>query len=124
MLEPLPTIGPYEILASLGRGGMGVVYRARDRATGSLVAVKTVSVPNENFVASIRREIQALARIDHPGVVRIVGEAQPPSVGEDVLSVSANSPMGDALIKARVGDTVKVRALRGTMEFKIIEIVQ
>ena len=53
-----------------------------------------------------------------------VGEAQPPSATDDVLPVSVNSPMGEALMKARVGDKIKVRAPRGTMEFKILEIVQ
>jgi transcription elongation factor GreA len=56
-------------------------------------------------------------------MVSIVGEAQPAAGGGDVTHVSANSPMGEALIKAHVGDTVKVRAPRGTMEFKILEIV-
>ena len=56
-------------------------------------------------------------------LVRLVGEAQPPSADSDVLPVSANSPMGEALMKAHVGDTVKVKAPRGTMEFKILEIV-
>jgi transcription elongation factor GreA len=60
---------------------------------------------------------------DSEQLVRIVGEAQPPAGETDVLPVSANSPMGDALMKARVGDTVKVKAPRGTMEFKILEIV-
>jgi transcription elongation factor GreA len=54
-------------------------------------------------------------------LVRIVGEAQP-AAGGDITNVSANSPMGEALIKARVGDTVKVKAPRGTMQFKILEI--
>jgi transcription elongation GreA/GreB family factor len=40
------------------------------------------------------------------------------------MTVSVNSPMGEALMKARVGETVKVKAPRGTMEFKIVEIVQ
>src|SRR3712207_6530409 len=53
---------------------------------------------------------------DTEQLVRIVGEAQPPAADSDVLPVSANSPMGDALMKARVGDTVKVKAPRGTME--------
>lgn len=57
-------------------------------------------------------------------LVRLVGEALPPSADSDVLSVTANSPMGEALMKARVGDTIKVKAPRGTMEFKILEIVQ
>ena len=56
-------------------------------------------------------------------VVRLVGEAQPPSGNSDVTDVSASSPMGEALMKARVGDTVKVKAPRGTMQFKILEIV-
>jgi transcription elongation factor GreA len=56
-------------------------------------------------------------------LVRLVGEAQPPAADSDVMPVSVNSPMGEALMKARVGDTVKVKAPRGTMEFKILEIV-
>jgi len=60
---------------------------------------------------------------DSEQLVRLVGEAQPPSANDDVLPVSVNSPMGEALMKARVGDKVKVKAPRGTMEFKILEIV-
>jgi len=60
---------------------------------------------------------------DTEQLVRLVGDAQPPSDDSDVLPVSVNSPMGEALMKARVGDTVKVKAPRGTMEFKILEIV-
>src|SRR5438105_6443350 len=60
---------------------------------------------------------------DSEQLVQIVGEAQPPSADSEVLPVSANSPMGEALMKAHVGDTVKVKAPRGTMEFKILGIV-
>src|SRR5579872_6540125 len=60
---------------------------------------------------------------DSEQLVKLVGEAQPASGDADVMPVSVNSPMGDALLKARVGDTVKVKAPRGTMEFKILEIV-
>ena len=56
-------------------------------------------------------------------LVKLVGEAQPPG-NDDVLPVSATSPMGEALMKARVGDTIKVRAPRGTIEFKILGIVR
>lgn len=67
-------VGPYRIQERLGRGGMGVVYRATHLRTGALAAVKTVLVPNERHLGAIRREIQALARVNHPGVVRIVDE--------------------------------------------------
>ena len=60
---------------------------------------------------------------DSETVVRLVGEAQTPTAGSDVTDVSANSPMGESLMKARVGETIKVKAPRGTMEFKILEIL-
>jgi transcription elongation factor GreA len=60
---------------------------------------------------------------DTEQLVRLVGEAQPATGDDDVMPVSVSSPMGEALLKARVGDTVKVKAPRGTLEFKILEIV-
>ena len=60
---------------------------------------------------------------DSEQLVRLVGEAQPGGGDDDVMPVSVSSPMGEALMKARVGETVKVKAPRGTLEFKILEIV-
>ena len=60
---------------------------------------------------------------DSEQLVRLVGEAQPAAGDDDVMPVSVSSPMGEALLKARVGETVKVKAPRGTLEFKILEIV-
>jgi serine/threonine protein kinase/tetratricopeptide (TPR) repeat protein len=67
-------IGPYTILGVLGKGGMGIVYRGKHAETGELAAVKTVLVPNEIFLTNIRREIRVLARIQHPGVIRVLAE--------------------------------------------------
>src|SRR5437763_249781 len=58
---------------------------------------------------------------DSEQLVQLVGEAKAPDANSDVLPVSVNSPMGEALLKARVGETVKVKAPRGTMQFKILE---
>jgi transcription elongation factor GreA len=60
---------------------------------------------------------------DSEQLVRLVGEATPGGAGDEVMPVSVNSPMGEALLKARVGETVKVKAPRGTLEFKILAIV-
>lgn len=50
---------------------MGIVWRGVDQASGLGVAVKTVRVPSAGLVAGIRREVLALRRLRHPGVVRI-----------------------------------------------------
>ena len=88
----------------------------------NLAVVATDAVP-ENMVY-LGHTVKLLDLSDDTEqLVRLVGEAQPPSGSDDVMPVSVNSPMGDALMKARVGETVKVKAPRGTMEFKILGIV-
>jgi serine/threonine protein kinase/tetratricopeptide (TPR) repeat protein len=67
-------IGAYRLLSTLGAGGMAVVYRAEHVATGQPVALKTVRIPDGSRLGSIRREIQALSQLHHPGVVRILDE--------------------------------------------------
>src|SRR5215831_1856102 len=62
----------YELLEELGRGGSGVVFRARDRIADTVVAIKVLprsQVPDA--VARLRRELHAARKISHPGVVRI-----------------------------------------------------
>lgn len=67
-------IGPYILEETLGSGGMGIVYRARHYSSGETVALKTIKTSSEMELNNIRREIRALARIEHPGVVLIVSE--------------------------------------------------
>lgn len=71
---PLRALGPYTLGNVIGGGGMGVVYRAKHAETGEVVAVKTVRVPEERMVSSIRREIHALSRIRHAGIVRVLDQ--------------------------------------------------
>src|SRR5579863_4578581 len=74
--------GRYEILAELGRGAMGIVYKARDPKINRVVAVKTVSLsgqPPEEELEYRQRffiEAEAAGRLSHPGIVTIfdVGE--------------------------------------------------
>ena len=71
---PLASFGPYRVTSILGRGGMGVVYRGEHQDQGEPVAIKTVHTVAAGTLASIRREVHALGRIRHPGIVRIVAE--------------------------------------------------
>jgi transcription elongation factor GreA len=58
---------------------------------------------------------------DEDELFRLVGEAT--NASGDVFEVTTNSPMGEALMKARVGETIAVRTPRGTKHFEILEIV-
>jgi serine/threonine protein kinase len=64
----------YEVLGVLGEGGMGIVYRCRDKPSGQLVAIKRVIPPPGNlaneYVMWFYKEARALAALDHPNIVR------------------------------------------------------
>jgi len=67
-------IGKYEILGELGKGGFGVVYKARDTTLDRLVALKVLHSQltlEDRFVEYFEREAYSLAKIDHPNVVTI-----------------------------------------------------
>src|ERR1043166_9163221 len=76
--QTIRQIGPYQILNEIGRGSMGVVYRAFDPHIGRELAIKTLHVPqlaDENQVAEARQrftlEAQAAGRLSHPNIVVI-----------------------------------------------------
>lgn len=56
-------------------------------------------------------------------IFRIVGELSNNDLDSDVIEISATSPLGEALMRAHVGTTVKVRVPRGEIEYKIVEIL-
>jgi serine/threonine protein kinase len=82
-METMHQLGRYEIVAELGRGAMGAVFRARDPKIDRTVAIKTIAVPAssrhdaEHYRQRFFREAQAAGRLSHPGIVTIY------DVGED-----------------------------------------
>ncbi len=73
--------GPYRVVGMIGQGGMGLVYKARHAATGEEIAIKTVRAATQGLLQRMRREILALSRMRHPGLVQFVatglGESLP-----------------------------------------------
>jgi predicted Ser/Thr protein kinase len=73
-LEGFPALPGYEIIAELGRGGMGVVYQARQARLDRLVAIKILPAEacrDPHFVERFSREARALARLNHPNIITI-----------------------------------------------------
>src|ERR1043166_2200909 len=67
-LIPGTNLGPYEIIALIGAGGMGQVYKARDARLDRTVAIKIAS---EGFTERFEREARAVAAFNHPNICQL-----------------------------------------------------
>ena len=96
-------LGSYEILQEIGRGGMGVVYQARQRGLHRIVALKMILPPHgERERARFRAEAEATARLSHPNIVAIyeVGQERdcPFLSMEFVAGKSLDQQLADSLM--------------------------
>ncbi|WP_073945788.1 serine/threonine-protein kinase [Streptomyces kebangsaanensis] len=104
--------GRYRLLAKLGHGGMGTVWRAKDETVDREVAVKEPRIPDHlpdreraNAFERMRREARAAARLDHPAVVNVhdvaVVDGQPWIVMELVQGRSLGAVLQEGTLDAR-----------------------
>src|SRR5256885_11202585 len=105
-LTPGTRLGPYEIIAPLGAGGMGEVYRARDSKLGRDVAIKVLPpafAEDAARMARFEREAQTLAALNHPNIAAIYGIEQGAIVMELVegADLKGPAPVETALSYAR-----------------------
>src|SRR5271167_3206568 len=95
-LAPGTRLGPYEILAPLGAGGMGEVWRARDTKLNREVAIKFLPAALANdaqYMARFEREAQMLAALNHPNIATVYGIEQGALVMELVEGETLRGPL-------------------------------
>ncbi|MDG5803184.1 serine/threonine-protein kinase [Streptomyces ossamyceticus] len=102
--------GRYRLLAKLGHGGMGTVWRAKDETVDREVAVKEPRVPDHlperersNAHERMRREARAAARLDHPAVVNVHDVAVVDDRPWIVMELVRGRSLGDALQEGTLG---------------------
>ncbi len=116
----------FEIEQQIAKGGMGEVFRARDRVSGEVVAVKVIADDREHRTARFMREVELLAGLSHPGIVRYIAHGETPSGkiflamewldGEDLNSRLEHQAltMGEAVTLAtRVAEALGAAHARG-----------
>ncbi|MDT0570479.1 protein kinase [Streptomyces sp. DSM 3412] len=102
--------GRYRLLAKLGHGGMGTVWRAQDETVDREVAVKEPRVPDHlpereraNVFERMRREARAAARLDHPSVVNVHDVAVVDDRPWIVMELVRGRSLGDVLQEGTLG---------------------
>jgi WD40 repeat protein len=91
----LATLGGYHLLARIGEGGMGLVWRAREPETGRIVALKQLrfidaaldSKRAKETAARFRREIGLAARLEHPGIARVYDTGRDDTGGQPFFTM-------------------------------------
>jgi len=108
-------LGPYEILEEVGRGGQGIVFRARQSSTGREIALKRLGTGIYSDAASRRRferEIELAANLAHPGIVAVHGVEQVDGVPLLVMEWIGGQPLtawAASLPRDRGGLELKLR---------------
>ena len=103
-MPPLTTIGKYEIVDTLGTGGMGTVYRAYDPKLERIVAIKVLEldapeVSPAELGERFRNEARAVARLNHPAIVAIFDYDDKDPVGAYIAMEYVNGCALDQYVK-------------------------
>jgi Tol biopolymer transport system component len=112
-LTPGTRIGPYEVVGSLGAGGMGEVYRARDAKLGRDVALKLLPAAfasDPERLARFDREAQVLASLNHPHIAQIYGFEESGDSRALVMELVDGPTLADVIVSSplEVAETLRI----------------
>jgi len=113
MLTPGTRLGPYEIVSSLGAGGMGEVYRARDTELKREVAIKILPADvtaDADRLARFQREAEILASLNHQNIAHVFGMAS-----GDPATESGRAPVRGIVMELAEGNTLADMLTRGPL---------
>ncbi|HET7505604.1 MAG TPA: protein kinase [Kofleriaceae bacterium] len=105
---PVPDSTRYEMLEPLGEGGMGVVYKARDRMLGRTIAIKFLRGADPNLMMRFLREAHAQARIDHPNICRVYDAGQVAGRAYILLQFVDGEPLHRAAARMSLDEKIAV----------------
>jgi serine/threonine-protein kinase len=111
---PVPNWERYEFILLLGRGGMGAVYKARDRRLGRIVALKFIHTEDPAMAQRFQQEARAQASIDHPLICKVyeVGEVG----GKAYIAMQYVAGQSLEQAAARLSLSQKVQVIRDVAE--------
>jgi serine/threonine protein kinase len=95
-------LGPYEIVAALGAGGMGEVYKARDPKLNRVIAIKVLLEPtaaDPERRARFEREAQSIAALNHPNIITIYSVEEANGIPFLTMELAEGNPLTDLIAK-------------------------
>jgi len=96
-------LGPYQIVDTIGKGGVATVYKAHDRLRGEVVALKVLSpllAQDNQFIHRFRREVAVLRHMSHPNIVPILEYGQAYGLAYLVMPYMASGTLLDRMQRA------------------------
>ncbi len=104
-LHPGTRLGPYEVTAQIGVGGMGEVYRATDTTLNRQVAVKVLPeslASDAERIARFEREAKTLASLNHPNIAQIYGFEKSSGVHALVMELVEGPTLADRIAQGAI----------------------
>jgi serine/threonine-protein kinase len=109
-------IGRYQIIAELGRGAMGIVYKALDPAIGRTIAIKSIRLQDLSDVAErerlrerLFREAQSAGILSHPGIVTIYDIAEQDNMAYIFMEFVNGPPLEKMLLRPSSASSARLR---------------